>query len=269
MASQNLRPKCNVIKVRQADCAHCGVTCEFIWPRQKYCPTCSGMSAREELPHQVRRRLDRAKAHMDGRRRRDGIPTFKGHVIECARCGVSFPRNGAAQKYCPDCAGPALQDAQRRADVAKRRRKGRVLVGDVTACKQCGGAFVKEGVHQVYCTPTCKADWWAQNPQWVINRRMSAGINGSLRGRKGGKSWQSLVPYSLADLMTHLERQFLPGMGWANRKDWDLDHIVPLSSFTFTSPDDPEFRAAWALTNLRPLWAKDNIRKSAKRTHLI
>ena len=69
--------------------------------------------------------------------------------------------------------------------------------------------------------------------------------------------------------MTHLERQFLPGMTWGNRGEWHIDHIVPLASFTFTSPDDPEFRAAWALTNLRPLWAKDNIRKSAKRTHLI
>ena len=143
------------------------------------------------------------------------------------------------------------------------------MVGDEIACKQCRGVFVKEGIHQVYCTPACKVEWWAQNPQWVINRRMSAGVNGSLRDGKGGKSWQDLVPYTLEELMAHLERQFLPGMTWENRGKWHIDHVVPLASFNFTSPDDPEFRAAWALTNLRPLWAKDNIRKSAKRTHLI
>ena len=49
----------------------------------------------------------------------------------------------------------------------------------------------------------------------------------------------------------------------------DIDHITPLSSFNFETPDDPEFKAAWALSNLRPMWGPDNISKSAKRTHLL
>lgn len=98
---------------------------------------------------------------------------------------------------------------------------------------------------------------------------MSAGIKNSLRDGKNGRSWERLVGYTVTDLMRHLERQFLSGMSWDNRGEWHIDHILPLASFKFTSPDDPEFRAAWALTNLRPLWAKDNMRKSDKRTHLI
>lgn len=94
-------------------------------------------------------------------------------------------------------------------------------------------------------------------------------IHRGLGKGKAGRSWREFVPYTLEELMAHLERQFLPGMTWDNRRQWHIDHIVPLASFTFTSPDDPEFRAAWALTNVRPLWAKDNIRKSAKRTHLL
>ena len=73
-----------------------------------------------------------------------------------------------------------------------------------------------------------------------------------------------LVGYSAEELRTHLERQFLKGMSWENMDRWHIDHIVPLSSFTITGPDDPELRRAWALPNLRPLWAKDNIRKGAK-----
>jgi 5-methylcytosine-specific restriction endonuclease McrA len=58
-------------------------------------------------------------------------------------------------------------------------------------------------------------------------------------------------------------------MSWANRKDWHIDHIIPLSRFKFTSSIDPEFQAAWALSNLRPLWAKENLVKNKKRTLLL
>lgn len=30
------------------------------------------------------------------------------------------------------------------------------------------------------------------------------------------------------------------------------------------TPDDPEFRECWALSNLQPLWAKDNMSKHAR-----
>jgi hypothetical protein len=69
--------------------------------------------------------------------------------------------------------------------------------------------------------------------------------------------------------MAHLERQFLPGMSWENRTRWDVDHIVPLKAFSFTSAEDPDFRAAWHLSNLRPLWSGDNVKKQGRRTHLI
>ena len=41
------------------------------------------------------------------------------------------------------------------------------------------------------------------------------------------------------------------------------------SDFAFTSPDDPDFKACWALTNLRPLWGDKNISKHASREFLI
>jgi hypothetical protein len=80
---------------------------------------------------------------------------------------------------------------------------------------------------------------------------------------------ESLLGYTIAELRTHLERQFLPGMSWHNMGKWHIDHIVPLASFTITGPDDPELKRAWALPNLRPLWARDNIAKGAKTTSLL
>ena len=80
----------------------------------------------------------------------------------------------------------------------------------------------------------------------------------------------SLCGYTIDDLRQHLERQFVRGMSWENMgSGWHIDHIVPLSSFSFSSVTCPEFRAAWALSNLRPLWATENMSKGARRTHLL
>ena len=108
-----------------------------------------------------------------------------------------------------------------------------------------------------------------KTPEGAINNRMAFAIWRVLRGQKAGTSWQILVGYTLKDLVRHLERQFLKGMTWKNIGEWHIDHIIPLSSFRYDSPDSPEFRAAWALTNLRPLWAADNRLKKDKRLVLL
>jgi hypothetical protein len=105
-----------------------------------------------------------------------------------------------------------------------------------------------------------------------LNRRMSRRLRRFLKTnglQKEGKPWRDIIGYSAADLRSHLERQFARGMGWHNISDWQIDHILPLASFKYESSDDPEFRAAWALSNLRPLWRADNQHKSARRLHLI
>jgi len=58
-------------------------------------------------------------------------------------------------------------------------------------------------------------------------------------------------------------------MSWENYGKWHVDHIVPVASFIWTSSDDAEFKACWALTNLRPLWADANRRKKDRRLYLI
>ena len=109
------------------------------------------------------------------------------------------------------------------------------------------------------------------DPGFKLNELMSRAVRRGLEDGKGGRAWEALVGYSLEQLKAHLERQFLPGMSWSNhtRNGWHIDHIVPLSTFDFRSPDDAEFQAAWALTNLRPMWADDNLKKGAKRRSLL
>jgi hypothetical protein len=96
----------------------------------------------------------------------------------------------------------------------------------------------------------------------MINNRISSRMCASLRGNKHGRPWETLVGYSLAQLMRHLEKHFLPGMSWQNRDLWHIDHKIPLSVFNFQHPEDMDFKKAWALKNLQPLWKHDNLVKN-------
>ncbi|MGO8211836.1 hypothetical protein ACC782_33690 [Rhizobium ruizarguesonis] len=108
-----------------------------------------------------------------------------------------------------------------------------------------------------------------ENPTAQINQRMANAIRLSLKGRKAGRHWESLVDYTVEDLVLHLERQFSEGMSWENMGKWHIDHRVPKSSFKYISPECEGFKAAWAITNLQPLWAVDNLRKHAKLDFLL
>lgn len=109
------------------------------------------------------------------------------------------------------------------------------------------------------------------DPMFALRMRISNLINQSLRnkGGKRGSRWEVLLGYTKEELKSHLEAQFKKGMTWENAGEWHIDHIVPVASFTYESATDPEFKACWALTNLRPLWAKENLTKKDKRVFLL
>ena len=236
--------------------------------------------------YQVARRARRAEYIRQYGRARGATPV-KGVMISCARCGCATEKQHSAHDFCFACVKPAQLEQRR----ARRAASGSISIGTVLACKHCGQDFKKTQKRQFYCArcavlsanealPAARARaneyQKVRNktlrqtvPAFAIRERMSAGVANSLKDGKNGRSWEALVGYTISDLMEHLERQFTKGMTWANRSDWHIDHIIPISSFRFETTDDPEFRAAWALSNLRPLWASENIRKSAKRLLLI
>lgn len=64
----------------------------------------------------------------------------------------------------------------------------------------------------------------------------------------------------------HIERQFLNGMSWEKMgNEIHIDHIVPLA----TATTEAEVLALNHFTNLRPLWAAENLSKGAQITHLL
>lgn len=83
-------------------------------------------------------------------------------------------------------------------------------------------------------------------------------------GKKYRASIDRVLPFKIPDLIERLEAMFKPGMTWENYGDWHVDHIIPDSSFDYTTVNCPGFKKSWALDNLQPLWASENCSKGAK-----
>jgi hypothetical protein len=98
-----------------------------------------------------------------------------------------------------------------------------------------------------------------------LNCRIANLIRYSLKGGKNKRHWECLVGYTLNELKSHLEKLFTDGMTWENMGLWHIDHKIPISHFHFTTPDDLSFKQCWALHNLQPLWAIDNMKKGNRR----
>lgn len=76
-----------------------------------------------------------------------------------------------------------------------------------------------------------------------------------------GDSFPKYVNWTVDELKSHLESKFTEGMSWENYGEWHIDHIKPDSWFDYANIADKGFKESWALNNLQPLWAKDNLSK--------
>ncbi len=109
----------------------------------------------------------------------------------------------------------------------------------------------------------------------IINNKLNYAIRARvvalLNNRYKSKNFDKIFGYSFDEFKHHIERQFTNGMTWDNygRNGWHIDHIIPVSYFNYNTIEDDDFKMCWSLSNLRPLWAKDNYKKSSIRTHLL
>ena len=101
-----------------------------------------------------------------------------------------------------------------------------------------------------------------------LNFRIACNLRGRLyqavkNGYKTGSAVKDLG-CSIPEFITYFESKFQEGMTWKNwcRNGWHIDHVIPLSSFNLSNRK--EFLKAVHYTNLQPLWAKDNMKKSNK-----
>jgi len=101
-----------------------------------------------------------------------------------------------------------------------------------------------------------------------LNSKISESIRKSLKRNKAGYHWETLVDYTINDLLKHLKKTLPKGYTWQDFIEGKLhiDHIIPKSIFNFTKSNHIDFKRCWALENLQLLPAKENLRKNAKLT---
>jgi hypothetical protein len=103
-----------------------------------------------------------------------------------------------------------------------------------------------------------------------INFRIACNLRNRLysalkNNRKEGSAVNDLG-CSIEFFKIYLELKFYPNpetgeqMTWENYGAWHIDHIIPLTLFNLT--DGEQLKMAVYYTNLQPLWALDNLKKS-------
>ena len=149
--------------------------------------------------------------------------------------------------------------------------------GHQSHCKQCK----IEWLAQYYKTPEGKKKHRKHQKTWETKNRdkvnakqlrnyyrnriswnISRLIRASLGRDKNGAHWELVVDFTLEELRNHLKSQFQDGMSWDNYGEWHIDHIRPISSFQIADIHCQGFRDCWSLSNLQPLWAIENLKKS-------
>jgi hypothetical protein len=83
-----------------------------------------------------------------------------------------------------------------------------------------------------------------------------------LKGINKSKRTLELLGCTVEYLRKHLESKFKEGMTWDNYGyyGWHIDHIKPCAKFDLSKAE--EQKQCFHYTNLQPMWAKENIKKS-------
>jgi predicted nucleic acid-binding Zn-ribbon protein len=103
------------------------------------------------------------------------------------------------------------------------------------------------------------------DPVWTMRTRIMGRMHKALKrcGLLGFKG-QTLAPYlgcTYRQATDYIEAQFKPRMTWKNYGTaWHVDHAIPLAAHDLSTEEGRN--KAFHYTNLQPMWARDNIRKS-------
>lgn len=101
-----------------------------------------------------------------------------------------------------------------------------------------------------------------EDPLYNLSGRIRARLGIALRkmGYSKTDTTENTLGCSFEKLKEHIEKQFTEGMSWDNRHLWHVDHILPLAA----ADNERDLIALAHYTNLRPLWAVENMKKSGK-----
>jgi len=154
---------------------------------------------------------------------------------------------------------------QRNKDIYKQRAKNQ-FEQDKIKHHANGVAWAKAHPEKIKEISKKHHEKYRGTPKGNLHSTISKRINETLlKGMKAGRPWETLVGFTIDQLMQHLEKLFTPEMTWDNYGSyWHIDHKLPVAVFNFERPGDIDFHICWSLKNLQPLEARENLSKGAK-----
>ena len=242
------------------ECRECNVQ-----TRKKYTPIPTGSCLKCGKP------THRDKYCSDNcyRERRFVLLENGDYLKQCPKCNEFKPMNDehfhksnslsrGYSSYCKICSKAKDQkyNANLDPDIRKQRRRA---------------SRIKNAIHNKEYQKSRSADRLIResrrnrtDPSFALKNRMRSRMFMAIKKGKGGKRWQDILGYTVDDLKKHLQKKFLPGMTWELFLNGDIhvDHKIPVAAHNIKDHDSYDFKRCWALKNLQPMWASDNMAKS-------
>lgn len=245
-------------------CPHCKQ--EFIRAhnRQIYCSRyCNRKSDKYQ---EMRRRYENseqgkatAKAYAEKRK-------VKQIIKNCLICGKEFLPLKSHKNY---CSIKCYHRSDRYKQVDKKRNQNSKRIKDnkkraqTTEYKKKKLAYQRTEKFKAYNRKRQKFKRMT-DPIFRIKQRIKARLGAFVRASNIKKTNSTFVMVGCTPefLKEYLEKKFKPGMTWDNHSldNWHIDHIIPLDS----AKNEDDLKRLSHYTNLQPMWAKDNIKKSNK-----
>ena len=98
-----------------------------------------------------------------------------------------------------------------------------------------------------------------EDPLFAAKLKLRKCVNAAFERIKKNKpaNTETLLGCSWEEAKAHFEKLFTEGMSWDNHGEWHIDHIRPVSDWK-----EDELHLMNHISNLQPLWAKDNYSKT-------
>lgn len=100
------------------------------------------------------------------------------------------------------------------------------------------------------------------DPNYKLKKYLRTRVWGALKENVKSNRTIALLGAGIDTVKSHLQSKFTDGMTWENYGEWHVDHVVPCDSFDLSVKENQ--RKCFHYTNLQPLWAIDNLKKSNK-----
>lgn len=185
----------------------------------------------------------------------------KGCQTEKSRTSFYERKSGTPRYPCKDCL--RIEYLESKTEVAEKRKqqyaknKNKILAYKKQYYAENRKRIIKQ--KNTYINNRMGKDL-----NYRLLRKLRTRILMAVKSNSKGGSAVECLGCSIEQFRIHIESQWKLGMSWENHTihGWHLDHIIPLSVFDLTDPE--QFKKACHYTNFQPLWAEDNWCKSAK-----